>query len=156
MNHLHSAAGLLAAFQAVGSDYAVGTDAREKNWKMPARRDVTGFIRSTFRSVWALELMCFLRREPDREWRRDELVTALRSSDPVIDQSLAALTAAGLVVMVSRDSARYQPANQELDALARAAEAQYASSPDKVRRLIVSSTHGGLSAFADAFRVRRD
>jgi len=34
---------------------------------MPARRDVSGFIRSTFRSVWALELLCFLRRAPDQE-----------------------------------------------------------------------------------------
>ena len=123
---------------------------------MPARRDVTGFIRSTFRSVWALELMCFLRKEPDRDWTHGELVAALRASDLVIDQSLAALTAAGLVVMVSHDSARYRPATDELDALALEAEAQYASSPDKVRRLIVSSAHGGLSAFADAFRVRRD
>ena len=123
---------------------------------MPARRDVSGFIRSTFRSVWALELLCFLRREPDRDWSRGDLVTALRASDLVVEQSLASLTAAGLVVMVSPDSARYRPANDELDALARDAEAQYASSPDKVRRLIVSSAHGGLSAFADAFRVRRD
>jgi hypothetical protein len=128
----------------------------EKNWKMPARRDVSGFIRSTFRSVWALELLCFLRKGADRDWSRSELVTALRASDLVIDQSLAALAAAGLVVMISKDSVRYQPANDELDGLARDAEAQYASSPDKVRRLIVSSAHGGLSAFADAFRMRRD
>jgi hypothetical protein len=123
---------------------------------MPARQDVAGFIRSTFRSVWALELLCFLRKAADREWERGELVTALRASDLVIDQSLASLMAAGLVVATAQDRVRYQPANDLLDVMAREAEAEYASSPDKVRRLIVSSTHGGLTAFADAFRMRRD
>lgn len=123
---------------------------------MAARRDVSGFIRSTFRSVWALELMCFLRKEPDREWLRGELVSALRASDIVIDQSLASLVAAGLVVVTSTEGVRYGPVNEEVDALARDAEAQYATSPDKVRRLIVSSANDRLNAFADAFRVRRD
>lgn len=123
---------------------------------MPARHDVSNFIRSTFRSVWALELLCLMRKEPERGWMRAELVSALRASDLVVDQGLAGLVAAGLVVMVSEESARYQPASEALDRLAREAEAQYASSPDKVRRLIIHAAHGGLSAFADAFRVRRD
>lgn len=134
----------------------VGADTGSKSGKMPARHDISGFIRSTFRSVWALELLCFLRKGSDREWHRGELVTALRASDLVVDQSLASLIAAGLVVRTAEDGVRYQPANEALDALVRDAEAQYASSPDKVRRLIVSSAHGGLTAFADAFRMRRD
>ncbi|MFS2112263.1 hypothetical protein ACCC88_21415 [Sphingomonas sp. Sphisp140] len=123
---------------------------------MPARHDVSSFIRTTFRSVWALELLCLMRGEPEREWERGDLVSALRASDLVIDQGLAGLAAAGLVVMLAPDRARYQPASAELDRLAREAEAQYASSPDKVRRLIIHAAHGSLSAFADAFRVRRD
>ncbi|MBU3077570.1 hypothetical protein [Sphingomonas quercus] len=123
---------------------------------MPTRRDVFSFIRATFRSVWALELLCFLRSGADREWHRDELVAALRASDLVIDQSLAALVAAGLVITTSRETSRYQPASEALDLLVQEAEAQYATSPDKVRRLIVNSAHDGLSAFADAFRMRKD
>lgn len=123
---------------------------------MPARHDISNFIRTTFRSVWALELLCLMRREPEREWRHADLVSALRASDLVVDQSLAGLAAAGLVAMLSEDSAKYQPASEKLDRLAQEAEAQYASSPDKVRRLIIHAAHGGLSAFADAFRVRRD
>ncbi|MEP9359605.1 hypothetical protein [Sphingomonas sp. KR3-1] len=123
---------------------------------MPARHDLSGFIRSTFRSVWALELLCFLRKGAERDWSRAELVAGLRASELVVDQSLDALVAAGLVVLHLPDRVHYQPASAALDALARAAEAQYASSPDKVRRLIVSSSSGGLNAFADAFRVRKD
>jgi len=123
---------------------------------MPARHDVSGFIRSTFRSVWALEVMCLLRNDADREWQRSELVASMRASDLVIDQSLVSLIAGGLVVTTSDQAVRYQPANELLDALAGEAAAQYASSPDKVRRLIVSAAHGGLTAFADAFRMRGD
>ena len=32
----------------------------------------------------------------------------------------------------------------------------YAKSPDKVRRLIISAASPGLTAFADAFRLRKD
>ena len=33
---------------------------------MPAKQEIATFIRSTFRSVWALELLCFLRQNRDR------------------------------------------------------------------------------------------
>jgi H+/Cl- antiporter ClcA len=32
----------------------------------------------------------------------------------------------------------------------------YARRPDEVRRIIVASAAGGLAAFADAFRFRKD
>jgi hypothetical protein len=123
---------------------------------MPAGLEVTSFIRSTFRSVWALELLCLLRKDPERGWTQDGLVSALRASDLVVAQGLAPLVGAGLVVTAADDQVRYQPATEALDALAQAAEALYASSPDKVRRLILSSYDGGASAFADAFRVRKE
>jgi hypothetical protein len=40
--------------------------------------------------------------------------------------------------------------------LLEATRALYARSPDKVRRLIVAAGAGGLTAFADAFRIRKD
>ena len=123
---------------------------------MPERQDVSAFIRSTFRSVWSLELLCVLRKQPEREWRRDELVAALRASDLVVEQGLQTLSAVGLVMMLTEDSAQYRPASDTLDALARDAEAEYARNPDKVRRLIIASAHRDVAAFADAFRVRKD
>lgn len=123
---------------------------------MPARQDVDMFIRSTFRSVWSLELLCVLRKDPEREWSRGELVAALRASDLVVEQGLQALSAVGLVVMLTEDSAQYRPASDALDTLARESEDQYARSPDKVRRLIIASAHSDVAAFADAFRVRKD
>lgn len=123
---------------------------------MPGGHDTARFIRSTFRSIWSIELLCFLRKQPGRDWSPAELVAALRASDLIVSQSLAGLTAAGLVVTSANGSVRYQPASADLDALAGAAEAEYARSPDAVRRMIIAASSGGIAAFADAFRLRKD
>lgn len=123
---------------------------------MPGKQEVTRFIRSTFRSVWSLELLCHLRNHADRTWRPEELIAALRASDLIVSHGLVALTAAGLVVMHGDGAVRYQPATPALEDLVTSVVELYARSPDAVRRLIVSSTGGDLAAFADAFRIRRE
>ena len=123
---------------------------------MPAKQEVASFIRSTFRSVWALELSCFLRRNRDRGWPQAALVTTMRSSELVVAQSVQSLLAAGLVVIEEGGTVRYQPAREALDHLAAAAEALYAQRPDAVRRMIVSAASSPVARFADAFKLRRD
>lgn len=123
---------------------------------MPAREEVASFIRATFRSVWGLELLCFLRRNRDRFLSHAEMVAELRGSDLVVSQGLASLSAAGLIVVEADGSALYAPASEDLDGLAGQAEALYASSPDAVRRMIVAAANPGITAFADAFRLRKD
>jgi hypothetical protein len=123
---------------------------------MPGSQELTRFIRSSFRSVWSLELLCLLKAHPDRDWTPDEIVAALRASDLIVRESLSALTAAGLVVIRTDGAARYQPASQSLATLVDAAVQLYARSPDAVRRAIVSAASGDIAAFADAFRLRRD
>jgi hypothetical protein len=123
---------------------------------MPSQDDVSSFIRSTFRSVWALELLCFLRQEPEGGRSHEEMVAGLRGSDLVVTQSVQSLTAAGLVVAEADGSARYSPASREVDHLVEQAEALYKRSPDAVRRMIVAAANPGLTAFADAFRLWKD
>ena len=122
---------------------------------MPSEEDVERFIRSSFRSVWSFEVLLLLKRER-RAWSHDEIVTALRASDLIVYQSLVALTAAGLVAVDASGGALYSPAGKDLAALVEEAESLYARSPDAVRRMIVVSSTSGLTAFADAFRVRKD
>lgn len=117
---------------------------------------VSNFIRSSFRSVWSLELLLYLKRESDRAWSAEELVAALRGSDLIVAQSLDYLLAAGLISVDQDGCAHYQPASVHLESLVSETEALYARSPDAVRRMIISTGHGGLSAFADAFRIRKD
>lgn len=123
---------------------------------MAARQDVSSFIRSTFRSVWALELLCFVKEHQDRTWRCAELVDAMRSSDLVVSQSADTLVAAGLLVREAPDAIRYRPVSAQVDQLAGAAAELYAQRPDAVRRMIVSAASSSVSQFADAFKLREE
>jgi hypothetical protein len=123
---------------------------------MPSTEEAANFIRGTFASAWALELLGFLMRNPDSRYSHEDMVAALRGSDLVVRQSVKALSAAGLILPEADGSARYAPASADLAGLAEAALAMYATSPDAVRRMIVSAVHPSISAFADAFRLRKD
>lgn len=123
---------------------------------MSAKQELSSFIRSTFPSVWSLELLCFLRRQRERAWSRGELVTALRGSDVVVAQSLDKLIAAGLIVIEADGQVRYRPLSEELDKLTEATGELYAKRPDAVRRMIVAPHSDGLATFADAFKLRKD
>lgn len=124
--------------------------------KQASPEEVTAFIRASFRTVWDLELLCYLRRTPDSNQQGAALVAGLRASELVVSNSMSALLAAGLIVVDADGSARYAPANAELDRLSNGAEQLYNRSPDAVRRMIVTAASPGLSAFADAFRLRKE
>jgi hypothetical protein len=122
----------------------------------PTDQDIAGFIRSSFRSAWTLELLLHLARGPDRAWTAEELVGSLRASEAIVARGLEALVAAGLIVVDEAAGARFRPASADLALLADGAARLYAQRPDAVRRLIVGASDDSLSAFADAFRLRRD
>lgn len=123
---------------------------------MPSEHDVSRFITETFRSVWALEVLCFLHRDRESGITPAELIAELRGSDLVVSQSVASLLAAGLVVVERDGRVRYSPVRPELDHLVDQTCALYAKSPDSVRRMIVAAANPGVAAFADAFRLRKD
>lgn len=123
---------------------------------MPAQEKIAEFICATFRSVWSLELLCHLRAHSDRSLSVQEMVAELRASDLIVRHSVDALVAAGLLVVDEQGNARYHPISDDLEILAKAVCALYARSPDAVRRTIVAGANPGITAFADAFRLRRD
>ena len=120
-------------------------------------QELARFIRSTFRSVWSLELLLFLKAHRERSWSRAELIEVLRGSDLLVARSIDALLAAGLVDKSEDASTTYLVASADLERWVTAVEAEYARSPDAVRRIIISGAAGGdLAAFADAFIWRID
>ena len=116
--------------------------------------DLFRFIGSSFRSVWALELLLLLKGDK-RPWSRDELITALRASELVVNKTLEELLAAG-VISIEGDQAVYQPASADMRKAIDEVEKLYSARPDAVRRAIVSTASSGATAFADAFRLRKD
>lgn len=112
------------------------------------------FIAASFPSVWALELLLALKREL-RLWTHQELIAALRASDLVVSNALDALVAAGLA-SIEGDGARYMPVNDEVAGCVDQVEQLYRSRPNSVRRAIVAASASSATAFADAFKLRRD
>lgn len=125
---------------------------------MTSKQELSSFIGSTFRSVWSLELLLFLRAHRDRSWSPPEMVASLRGSDLLVARGAEALFAAGLIDLGADGSARYQPATSELDQMVGEVEAEYTRRPDRVRRAIIAGANvsGDLAAFADAFKLRKD
>ena len=104
--------------------------------------------------MWSLELLLVLRSE-QRSWSHQELVTTMRASQLVVTRALAALEAAGLVSN-DGDKAQYMPVSGDVATLVNDAAALYSKKPDAVRRAIVSASAGDATAFAEAFRLRKD
>lgn len=122
---------------------------------MAMNQEVARFIQSSFRSVWSLELLLLLKRAAGPH-SRDELVTAMRSSELVVAQALDGLVAAGLALVDDEGRARYAPLSDDIARLVGETEAMYAGRPDTVRRLIIAASTPGIAAFADAFRLGKD
>lgn len=116
--------------------------------------DVLRFIAATFPSVWALELLLAVKGAP-RVWPREELIATLRASELVVSKALEALIAAGLASSDDQGVV-YLPVNADVAEFVERAEQLYRSRPNSVRRAIVAASAGGATAFADAFRLRKE
>ena len=79
----------------------------------------------------------------------------MRASEQVVSKACDGLVAAGLA-SIEGDSVVYMPINDQVAACVDQLEELYAVRPDAVRRAIVSSTSSGASAFANAFKLRKD
>ncbi|MFC3079267.1 hypothetical protein ACFODL_14310 [Phenylobacterium terrae] len=121
---------------------------------MSVDQDLLTFIREHIRSVWALELLLLLKRDPERRWTPDELVRELRASGPLIANNLEALQRAGLTACEEDGRCRYAPAAGVLDRLANELEANYRERPVALIN-VIASPPDKLQSLADAFRIRK-
>ena len=123
---------------------------------MADQQTLESFIGNSFRSVWALEVLQYLVANPQASFSSAELIDALRVSDAVVSQSVENLSAAGLAVVDGEGRVTLHQGSEESAPLVRQAVEFYRKSPDKVRRLIVAQSSPGVTAFADAFKLRKD
>jgi hypothetical protein len=115
--------------------------------------EIFAFVRASVRSVWALELLLLLRRDPARAWHPDELVRELRGSAAIVHEELAALCSAGLCGHVD-GRYQYQPASPARDSLAGALQETYAARPMAVVKAIMTAPNEKLRIFSDAFKLK--
>lgn len=116
--------------------------------------DLAELVEYSFGSVWALELLLLLLREPDRRWPHEDLVAELRSSDVVVADSIKRLVASGLIVLEDTGAVRYAPASKQQDELVRQLDEEYRTRPAAVRRMIVQGPAEKLKSFSDAFKLK--
>lgn len=116
---------------------------------------VLSFVRSAIKSSWSLELLLLLHRDPQRLWSGEALVRELRGSPPLVNESLTALRAAG-IVEIAEAGARYRPQSRELGELAAALVELYRQKPTTVLHTIFNAPSDKIRSFADAFLFRKD
>lgn len=114
--------------------------------------ELRAFIEAAFPTVWALETMLRLHREPERSWTPEGLVADLRASGPLVDDCLASLERAGLIAQLD-GSWRYRPASRTLGELVDRLALTYAERPFSVTGVITRRGSGALKGFADSFRL---
>ena len=116
-------------------------------------QDLLGTIATRIPSIWALDLLLVLHGEPERTWRRDELVRELRSSTVAVREAISALSSAGFAAE-SEGLCRYDPASPQLDATATAVVDLYAAKPAAVVKTIAHAPKDRLRIFTNSIKPK--
>jgi hypothetical protein len=107
-------------------------------------------------SVWAIELLLFLRKHVDKSWSVAELTRELRASDLIVEEATATFQAAGILVIEADGTLRYKPASETLARIVAEIADVYATQPVSISKEILSARHEKIRHFTDAFRIRKD
>lgn len=122
---------------------------------MSEQPELAAFVREHIRSVWAVELLLLLKRDPDRTWAAADLVRELRASTPLVNDNLQRFERGGLVMRNDGEVWRYAPAIPVLASLADELEAAYRERPVTIINLIARPPDP-VQGLADAFKFRGD
>lgn len=117
--------------------------------------DLAAFVREHVGSVWALELLLLLKRDPQRCWTPGELVAELRASSVLVADNLQKFERGGLVAPDDGGCFRYRPAIPALDELAARLERAYRERPVAIVSFI-ARPKDPVQGLADAFKFRGD
>lgn len=116
--------------------------------------ELVRFIRTYLHSVWALELLLILIKQPERSWTADELVRDMRATSSLVSGLLERFQRDGLVATPDRRTWHWQPAAPELKDLSMQIAETYARTPFAVIQAIAEAPNPSVMDFADAFRLR--
>jgi len=114
------------------------------------------FIRSSFKSVWALELIFVMRRESTRSWSISELTQQLRASEPLVRGILPDFVKKGLVLETARNLFQYSPAALELEQLVDRVAVAYTENRIRLINEMFKVPDRNAQSFADAFKFKKE
>jgi len=117
--------------------------------------ELAELVRS-LRSLWAIELLLLLYREPERSHTIDDLVRELRSNAQLVGDVVALLERIGMIARQAGGAYRYQAATPAVAALVGNLARLHAERPLALARVIHGTPDDKLRAFSDAFRLKKD
>ena len=123
---------------------------------MATDRDLEEFISDSFSSIWDLELLSALLDRPELALSQTQLVERMRASELIVSQGAHSLVSAGIASLDADGRLQFSPVNESVAQCAREAHEFYQRFPGRARRLLVARQSPGLTAFANAFRLRKD
>ena len=116
---------------------------------------VLSFVKSAINSIWPLEVLLLMQRQPTTAWTADTLVRELRASTGAIDEGLKTLIAAGLVTARDTGVYTYAPKTPVLVEMVSALADLYSRKPVAVMDAMFSSPADKIRSFANAFLFKR-
>ena len=119
-----------------------------------SEKEVLAFVHSELGSVWALELLLFLKGNEQNAFRLEQLVAQLRSSSTAVTQALTRLNRCGLADMNPDGTYRFAPRSARHREVAAAIEALSLHKPMALIKAIAELPDEKLRNFSDAFKFR--
>jgi DNA-binding IclR family transcriptional regulator len=119
--------------------------------------DVEQLLREHIRSIETLEILLWLREEPDRTWTIAEVYQKVRSSERSVSQNLEELSRRGLLRQEGQSLIyRFAPQTDALRATIDQLAHLYAERRVRIVEAIYSERVSEVDEFAKAFRLRKD
>lgn len=117
--------------------------------------DALIFLRHSIKTVWTLEILLILRRDPDRAWNSEDLIRESRSSTLILQEVFENLEQAGLIAMEENGRFRYRGVSPLPERLVEEIASVQARRPAAITKALLSVSSGKVRTFADGFRGGR-
>jgi hypothetical protein len=119
-----------------------------------SEEEVLAFVHSELGSVWALELLLFLKANEPNAFGPEQLIVQLRSSSTAVTQGLTRLTACGLAAVKPDGTYSFAPRSPRHRDMASAIEVLSTRKPMTLVKAIAELPDEKLRNFSDAFKFR--
>lgn len=123
---------------------------------MSSDREIEQFIATSFTSIWDIELLAQLLEGANEPLEAEILIGRMRASELVVQQGVTVLVAAGIASLDESGRIAFTPVNADVERLARQACEFYRRFPNRARQIMIARQAPGLTAFANAFRLRKE